>query len=365
MIEIGVRIATFATQGTGSHDADRARRLVSELPAELWEFDRGRRFRSALQIFRKAASGRYALVVMEGTGVAGGSALIVARLLGRARYVVSTGDAVAPYVGSVVWALRPFAALYERLLYSRAAGVIGWSPYITGRALTLGARRAMTAPHWSLVRESAGGPAVRNKLGIPAESIVVGIVGSLAWNRRRQYCYGLELVGAIEQLARDDVVALIVGDGSGMSRLVKRAGPALSKRVFLPGAVESSELPAYLAAMDVALLSQSVDGVGAFRYTSKLSDYVEAAIPVISTQIPVAYDLGVDWMWRLPGEAPWDPKHVEALTRLLETLDKREIAERQKQIPDTKLGSEPQLRAVTDFLGDLLVDSGYVGSSKH
>jgi hypothetical protein len=357
LTEPGVRIATFATQGTESHDADRARRLVSELPAELWEFDRRRRLRSALHVIRKASSGRYDLVVMEGTGVAGGLALITARLLHRVRYVVSTGDAVAPYVGSVLSVLRPLAALYERLLYRLAAGVIGWSPYVTGRALTLGARRAMTAPHWSRIEGTGGGEGVRKELGIPDDSIVVGVVGSLAWNRRRQYCYGLELVAAIKQLDRPDVVALIVGDGSGMSRLAERAGTGLNKRIFLPGAVQPADLHRYLGAIDIAVLAQSIDGVGSFRYTSKLSDYLRAAIPVISTEIPVAYDVGVDWMWRLPGEAPWDPKHIEALASLLERLDRSEIEEHRSLVPTMAFDGESQQRAVTGFLRDLLAGS--------
>jgi glycosyltransferase involved in cell wall biosynthesis len=326
---------------------------VSGFEAEIWGFDRRRRFRSAIAVLRKA-SRSYDLVVLEGTGVGGGVALILARILRGAHYVVSTGDAVAPYVGSVVPLLRPFARIYERVLYSLADGVIGWSPYITGRALTLGARRAMTAPHWSRVERVQAEVPVRQRLEIPEEAIVVGVVGSLAWNRRRRYCYGLELIKAMKQVSRDDIAVLIVGDGNGMPRLAEEAGSELNRRVFLPGVVPPQELFNYLQAMDLAVLAQSVDGVGAFRYTSKLSDYLDAGLPVISTQIPAAYDIGRDWMWRLPGDAPWDPVYIEALASLLEVLARSDIAARAQEIPVGAIDSVAQERAVTEFLIDLL-----------
>jgi glycosyltransferase involved in cell wall biosynthesis len=326
---------------------------VSGFESEVWEFDRRRRLRSAAAVLRRA-SRAYDLVVVEGTGVAGGVALILARILRGAHYVVSTGDAVAPYVGSVAPLLRPLARIYERVLYSLADGVIGWSPYITGRALTLGARRAMTAPHWSRAERAQSNVSVRQRLGIPEETIVVGVVGSLAWNRRRRYCYGLELIRAVKQVSRHDIAVLIVGDGNGMPRLTEEAGSELNGRVFLPGLVPPDELLNYLQAMDLAVLAQSVDGVGSFRYTSKLSDYLDAGLPVISTQIPAAYDIGRDWMWRLPGDAPWDPMYIQALASLLQDLARRDIDARAAQIPVGALDSAAQERAVTEFLSDLL-----------
>jgi glycosyltransferase involved in cell wall biosynthesis len=349
-------IAGFATQGRGSNDEARLRRLVSELDADVWEFDRHCRLRSGLRIFRKASPTEYGLVVMEGTGIAGGMALLFARLLKRARYVVSTGDAVGPYVASVHPLLGPLARLYERILYSQAAGVIGWSPYITGRALTMGARRAMTVPHWSQATGNEQQPIVRQLLGIPEDAIVVGVVGSLAWNRLRRYCYGLDLVMAVKNLTRRDMVALIIGDGSGMPRLVAHAGAEVNERIFLTGAVPPSKLHSYLAAMDLAVLSQSVDGVGAFRYTAKLSDYLQARVPVISTQVPAAYDIGADWMWRIAGDAPWDPQYAKALLAFLETLDKSDIAAHRDRMPASAFDGRSKQKAVTEFLLDRLAE---------
>jgi hypothetical protein len=49
----------------------------------------------------------------------------------------------------------------------------------------------------------------------------------------------------------------------------------------------------------------SVDQVGSFRYTTKLSKYLAFGLPVITGQIPLAYDLDDGWIWRLAGDAPW------------------------------------------------------------
>ena len=61
--------------------------------------------------------------------------------------------------------------------------------------------------------------------------------------------------------------------------------------------------------MDVASLPQSVDGVGSFRYTTKLSEYLAARLPVVTGEIPLAFDLDDGWMWRLPGDAPWEERY--------------------------------------------------------
>ncbi|HUH79947.1 MAG TPA: hypothetical protein VLZ06_01360, partial [Solirubrobacteraceae bacterium] len=81
----------------------------------------------------------------------------------------------------------------------------------------------------------------------------------------------------------------------------------------------------YLAAFDLASLPQSVDRVGSFRYSTKLSEYLAAGLPIVTSQIPAAYDLDDGFCWRLPGPSPWSDAYVEALARLLEGLDRAEL----------------------------------------
>lgn len=297
------------------------------------------------------------LVVMEGTGVAGGLAVLAADAVLGVPFAVSTGDAVAPFVGTRRPVLRPLAAAYERVLLRRAAGVIGWTPYLAGRAVGLGARRAMTAAGWApVVPTHADGRATRQELGIPADALVFGLAGSLDWTERLGYCYGLELVRAAARVDRDDLRVLVIGDGTGRAHLERAAGDRLGRTVVLPGAVAPDRVAAHLAAMDVASLPQSVDAVGGLRYTTKLSEYLAARLPVVTGQIPLAYDLDDGWMWRLPGDAPWDDVYIAALAELMRTTQVDDARRRRDQVPQhvAVFDRDRQQRQVVAFVQDLV-----------
>jgi len=354
-------LLAFATQGSGGGEEARLQALLANLGAEFLLFDRGSKWRTFLRIWKAIRRRRPNLVVMEGTGVAGGIPLLLGRLVTGTRYVVSSGDAVGPYLAYRKPLLSPVFHAYERLLYARAAGFIGWTPYLTGRALSFGVPRAMTAPGWAPFPTpapllAAARERVRARLGIPREALVFGIVGSLAWTRSVQYCYGRELVEAMRRSSREDVRVLVVGDGAGRRRLEALAGDRLGKSVLLTGAVPREEVPQYLAAMDVASLPQSADAVGSFRYTTKLSEYLAAGLPVVTGQIPLAYDLDDGWLWRLPGDAPWDDRYIAALAGLISGLTTEQLAVRRAAVPRTprEFDRERQVTAVTAFLSDLL-----------
>lgn len=348
----------FATQGTGSYDESRIAELLADVDAAPIPFDRTRKARSALRVLATLLRARPDLVVMEGTGLAGGVAIMLARALGAVRYVVSSGDAVSPFISARHAVLRPIAAAYERALCALSAGFIGWTPYLVGRALTFGAPRALTAPGWAPASVAAAGDRLRlrRELGIPAEAVVYGIVGSLPWNPRVGYCYGLELVRAVAEVDREDVRVLIVGDGSGLPRLRQVAAELPEGRVITTGAVPRRHVPAHLAAMDVASLPQSVDGVGAFRYTTKLSEYIAARLPIVTGELPVAYDLGEGWTWRLPGAAPWDPRYLDALSALMNGLRPVDVKRRREHVPNAEplFSADRQRRVVGAFVRDLL-----------
>ncbi len=299
---------------------------------------------------------------MEGTGVAGGAAVIALRLLRRVPYVVSTGDAVAPFLAARSVLLAPAAGIYERLLYRCAAGVIGWTPYIVGRAMTLGARRSMYAANWAPnSAQPNDGLEVRRSLGIAPDDIVFGIVGSIDWNNRRGYCYGYELVEAACRLQRDDVKVVVVGGGSGLARLRELAGDRLDRTVLLPGPVPRNRVQAYLQAFDVGSLPQTVDLVGALRYTTKLSEYLAAALPTVTGQLPLAYEFAGDWLWRLPGDAPWDERYIAALADVMATVDRADVEQRRSLVPAdlAAFDRDRQVAQVCSFVDDLLDRSSW------
>ena len=354
-------ILAFATQGAGGDDEARLLTLLDNFDPIVFAFDRKGKWWSFRALVKALLKCRPHLVVMEGTGIAGGLAILLARLVAGIPYVVSSGDAVGPFVGRHRPLLGPLFGLYERLLCRLSAGYIGWTPYLAGRALTFGAPRVMSAPGWAPCSTSANQFAdsrvrIRKELGIAPEDLVFGIVGSLAWTRRVRYCYGLELVRALGRTKRRDLKVIIVGDGDGRPHLEQAAGKELGVRVFLTGRVPREQVPEYLSAMDVASLPQSVDQVGSFRYTTKLSEYLAAGLPVVTGQIPLAYDLGDDWLWRLPGNAPWDERYLQALANLMEHVSSSELTAKQEAVPDhlPEFDRSRQVDRVTAFLMDLL-----------
>lgn len=349
----------LSTKGAGSNDEDRIRLLLKPLTPTVWSFDRSRKVASGLRLFRDVLRRRPALVVLEGTGLAGGLPLMLARTLGLTRYVVSSGDAVAPFLALRSAAIYPAALAYEVLLCRLSAGFIGWTPYLVGRAITFGASRGATAENWSI---HAGGAAdagdVRERLGIPADATVFGLVGALIWTPRRGYCYGQELVEALRHCDRRDVRVLIVGDGSGRAELERMLREHPDDRVLLPGAVPYTQVPEVLRAIDVASLPQSMDSVGAFRYTTKLSEYVSAGLPVATGHLPFAYDLDEGWLWRLDGAAPWDPGYQRALGTLMQTLTRSEIAAKARRAVRgaRHFDGEAQQHRICAFVQDILAE---------
>jgi glycosyltransferase involved in cell wall biosynthesis len=352
------RILCFATQGRGHIEDERIQGLLEPLAPTVYPFDRTSKLRSAVGLVRTVRAERPQLIVMEGTGTAGGLVLVAIDALLGIPFVVSSGDAVGPFLHLHSRLIGVLGGLYERLLCRRCAGYVGWTPYLVGRALTLGAPRAMTAQGWTRGHPSEGArERIRAHLGISGDALVVGLVGSLHWNDRVGYVYGAELVRAVRRVRRRDVVVCVVGDGSGRERLREMAGEDLEHRVILPGRVAPEEVPDYLAAFDIGSLSQSVDGVGSFRYTTKLSEYLAAGLPILTGETPVAYDLDEGFMWRLPGRAPWSATYLDALSELLEGLSAQEIARRRDAI--SRLGPSPfdklaQQRRMSEFVTDIL-----------
>jgi hypothetical protein len=355
------KILALATKGTGTNEEDRLRALLSELDVDFVPFDKSAKRKSAIKLMKTLSRQRRDLVVVEGTGVAGGVPILLARILLGIPFVVSSGDAVGPFVGAIHPVLRPIFALYERLLCRLCSGFIGWTPYLAGRALTFGAPRAMTAAGWGPQLDASdranARTRLRSRLGISDDTIVFGLVGSLVWNRRLEYCYGLELVKAILRLQPSRRIAVVIaGGGCGLDRLREIAGNRLSKDVFLLGQIPASAVADHLAAFDIASLPQSVDGVGSFRYTTKLSEYLSAQLPVVTGTVPMAYDLDGGWLWRLAGPTPWSEQYVGRLSELMKSVAPQEISEKRTMIPAqaTEFDRDRQIRRVTDFIRDIL-----------
>ena len=310
------------------------RGLCRDLPAETVFHDAnrqaGRRVASR-EIADLLAARRWDLVYLEGTGIAGGLPLIRAARRGQ-RFIVSSGDPVGGFFRVTRGTLPGWLfGQYERRLYRACAAFVGWTPYLTGAALQLGARRAITVEGGvDLTRFQPLPPEerarARARFGLPEGHLVCGVVGSLAWAPRQRYCYGLELVETLRRLGRRDVSVLIVGDGDGRARLEAAVPAGLRGRVVFTGRLPEAEVVAAMNALDVGFVTQSLDELGSYRLTAKLPEYLACGVPVAMSPIPGFYDYAQEAGWALPARHPASADFHAACAVWLDALRPEQIA---------------------------------------
>lgn len=119
--------------------------------------------------------------------------------------------------------------------------------------------------------------------------ITIGMVGSLNWVEKHNFCYGWELISSLRYLKDLPVKGLIVGDGTGLERLKKLAKEyEVDDKVLFLGRVSYKELPRYINLMDICLSTQSNDIVGNVRTTGKLPLYMACNRFILATKVGTA-----------------------------------------------------------------------------
>jgi Glycosyl transferases group 1 len=321
----------------GKGDGLRMRRLTANLNAEVvyYDLERSRsRIANGKDVWNILNSSTWDLVYQEGTGIAGGANLIRAAIGWKQQFVVSSGDPIGgffrvtqgPLLGSVF-------ELYEKMLYRTCSGFIGWTPYLTGAALKMGAKRAITVeggvdlnifyPYTPSERLE-----IREKYGIHPEHLVCGVVGSLKWTSRQSYCYGCEMIESLKHLNRQDVTILIVGDGDGRHRLEKAIPDRLRSRVVFTGLLPEIEVVDAMNVMDIGFVTQTLDELGNFRLTTKLPEYLACGVPVAMSPIPGFYDYAASGGWALPAYHPASTEFHFRCAAWLDQLNWKDVAEK-------------------------------------
>jgi glycosyltransferase involved in cell wall biosynthesis len=325
------------TGGRGSLYELRARRLAATLSDEVTHFDVDRsvsRRHSSRAIWRLLQSRKWDLVYQEGTGIAAGANLIRAAVAWRQPFVVSSGDPIGGFFqvtkGELVGRLF---GIYEKMLYRHCAGFVGWTPYLTGRAIQMGARRGVTvegAVDLQLFRPYPKDErlAARQSYGLNPGHLVCGVVGSLDWVRRQSYCYGLELIEALKRVKRQDLSILIVGDGNGRAILESAVSDTVRSRVVFTGRLPEAEVVRAINAMDVGFVTQTLDSLGNYRLTTKLPEYLACRVPVAMSPVPGFYDYVSTAGWPLPPYHPASAAFQRHCAAWLDSLHRDEVNEK-------------------------------------
>lgn len=301
------------------------------------------------------------MVYMEGTGIGTGFPLIRAGRRGQ-KYIVSSGDPIKGFFQNTQGRAAAVAfGWYETQLMRHCRGFVGWTPYLTGRALELGAKRAATVEGGANLEQfsaptQAQKQAARQKLGLPLDHIVCVVIGSLLWSPSQRYSYGLELVEMMNYLKRPDLSVLIVGDGNGREILESRVPRDKKERIHFTGRIAFKEVPQALHAADIGFITQTLDGLGNYRLTTKLPEYLAAGLGIAMSPIPGFYDYVSDAGWALPEAHPASPQFHQGCANLLDTLNKDDIAKKSAQavnLAATRFDYEMLAQRFSHFVQDL------------
>lgn len=127
--------------------------------------------------------------------------------------------------------------------------------------------------------------ALRERLGLGGV-MTIGLVGSSVWSSRLGICYGWDLVEVIHELRDLPVKGVLIGDGSGIEHLKKRAEElGLGERMVFVGRLPYDQLPDYLSALDVCLSTQTNDLPGQVRTTGKLPLYLASGRYILASRV--------------------------------------------------------------------------------
>lgn len=334
------QILCINTAGKDRQDALRMRRLASHLNADVTYYDIDRsvsRVTASRSVWRLLKTSKWDLVYQEGTGIAGGANLIRAAWAWKQPYVISSGDPIGGYFrtkyGFLVGNSFEF---YERLLYRACVGFIGWTPYLTGAALKMGAKNAVTvegAVDLSIFKPCvpAEKSALRQRYNIPNNHLVCGIAGSLNWIPRQSWCQGYELVHFLKRLKREDVSLLIVGDGNGRAHLERAIPDTLRSRIVFTGRVPETQVADLINVMDIGFVTQIMGPLGNYRLSTKLPEYLACGVPVAMSPIPGFYDYAAPAGWPLPPYHPASEEFHQRCAKWIEQLSWSDLEEKKNQ----------------------------------
>lgn len=325
-------------------------------------FRGGGRLRSMLSMLAHLLEQRPDATYVVDLAVSGVAAASLYKIVTGRPLIVDTGDEIyslAKAVGRRGGIGLCMTALLELWAWSVADHVVvrghGHLEEIHGKA----ASEVSWLPDGVDVDRFERGPdAELRRRWAPKGELLVGLVGSLAWNHRLGICYGWDLIEAIHLLPGRPIRGILIGDGDGADRLKRRAiALGIQDRIEFVGGVGYDQLARYLSAIDVGLSTQTNDVVGRVRTTGKLPVYMAAGKFILATRVGEAARVLPDEML-IDYEGAYDATYPDRLAaRLDDLLEDRDLLKAGRSLPSVAL-EQYDYRSLIPRLEMLLLHSG-------
>jgi glycosyltransferase involved in cell wall biosynthesis len=335
----------FLVNGSETSSAGvRAKLFTEKLPSE-WEIRFNYRptpkWKGILPFIQSARHFRPDIIYVMDTAYTGVLAGCIARKLTGCKLITDTGDVayeLAKSSGTYSKQQLALINLIEQMAIKNSDCLVVRGSYHKSWLEKQGVHNVVFIPDG--VDMNAVKPVnpnvIKTELGLD-NHLVVGIVGTMAWSKKHQMCYGWDIIEALGLLKDHPVKALLIGDGDGRAILENRVRQLdIADRVIFTNQIPYDELPQYLSAMDVCVSTQSNDLVGMVRTTGKLPLYLAYGKYVVATDVGEAKKVLPDIGCLLPYIGVRDNKHPSRLAlqlkKLLDNPEILQIAEKAKQV---------------------------------
>ena len=123
------------------------------------------------------------------------------------------------------------------------------------------------------------------------------------------------------------------------------------------GRLEEDEVVGAMNAADIGFVTQSLDGLGNYRLTTKLPEYLACGLPVAMSPIPGFYDYVREAGWALPPFHPASADFHAGCASWLDGLTREEIATRSvhaRPLAEARFDDERLSARFCAFVEDLL-----------
>lgn len=323
-----LKLLFFVNGSKTSAAGVRAKMLAAKLPTH-WKIEFNYRptskWEGILTFIKSALSFRPHLIYVMDLAYTGVLAGLASKKMTGCKLIVDTGDVtfeLAKSVGTYSKKQLVLIQWVEQMAITHSDYLVVRGSYHKQWLANQGIQKVEFIPDGieSQLIQPIDSTQLRQRLGLE-DCLVIGVVGTMAWSKRHQMCYGWDIIEALAFLKDAPIKALLVGDGNGLSILEQRAEYlGVRDQVVFTGQLPYEQLPQYISAMDVCISTQSNDLVGMVRTTGKLPLYLAYGRYVIATDVGEAKRVLPRVGWLLPYEGVRDNHHPARLAEHLKLL---------------------------------------------